>query len=136
MDDAPDVLDNWRCIKRVKGWAHGCPPPSPRRCRPSTARWNVSPGAFPAAPAQVLGSYLEGPYFTPQNKGAHPPELFRELDIAELDTLIARSGKRCGWWRWRRKNRAPYRRFTILNSRVYASCWAIAPPPITNPRRF
>lgn len=39
--------------------------------------------------ASVLGSYLEGPYFTPQNKGAHPPELFRELDIAELDRLIA-----------------------------------------------
>ncbi len=35
------------------------------------------------------GSYLEGPYFTPQNKGAHPPELFRELEIAELDQLIA-----------------------------------------------
>lgn len=39
--------------------------------------------------AQVLGSYLEGPYFTPQNKRAHPPELFRELEIAELDQLIA-----------------------------------------------
>lgn len=39
--------------------------------------------------AEVLGSYLEGPYFTPQNKGAHPPELFRELQISELDTLIA-----------------------------------------------
>ncbi|AHG20064.1 N-acetylglucosamine-6-phosphate deacetylase [Chania multitudinisentens RB-25] len=38
--------------------------------------------------AIALGSYLEGPYFTPQNKGAHPPELFRELDIAELDRLI------------------------------------------------
>ncbi len=37
----------------------------------------------------MLGSYLEGPYFTPQNKGAHPPELFRELEIAELDQLIA-----------------------------------------------
>lgn len=39
--------------------------------------------------AEVLGSYLEGPYFTPQNKGAHPPELFRELNIAELDALIS-----------------------------------------------
>ncbi|MCD4630239.1 N-acetylglucosamine-6-phosphate deacetylase, partial [Proteus mirabilis] len=41
--------------------------------------------------AQVLGSYLEGPYFTPQNKGAHPPELFRELDLTELDELVAMS---------------------------------------------
>lgn len=39
--------------------------------------------------AEVLGSYLEGPYFTPQNKGAHSPELFRELQISELNTLIA-----------------------------------------------
>ncbi|WP_127959353.1 N-acetylglucosamine-6-phosphate deacetylase [Serratia microhaemolytica] len=43
----------------------------------------------PTAGAVVLGSYLEGPYFTPQNKGAHPPELFRELDVAELAQLIA-----------------------------------------------
>ncbi len=48
---------------------------------------NVANAADPGA--QVLGSYLEGPYFTPQNKGAHPPELFRELEIAELDQLIA-----------------------------------------------
>jgi len=41
--------------------------------------------------ASVLGTYLEGPYFTPQNKGAHPPELFRELNISELDRLIALS---------------------------------------------
>ncbi len=41
--------------------------------------------------AQILGSYLEGPYFTPQNKGAHPPALFRELDLAELDALITLS---------------------------------------------
>lgn len=40
--------------------------------------------------AQVLGvSTLEGPCFTPQNKGAHPPKLFRELEIRELDELIA-----------------------------------------------
>lgn len=37
--------------------------------------------------AQLLGSYLEGPYFTPENKGAHDPALFRELNIAELDRL-------------------------------------------------
>lgn len=39
--------------------------------------------------AEVLGSYLEGPYFTPQNKGAHPEELFRELNLGELDELVA-----------------------------------------------
>jgi N-acetylgalactosamine-6-phosphate deacetylase len=37
--------------------------------------------------AQLLGSYLEGPYFTPDNKGAHDPALFRELDLAELKQL-------------------------------------------------
>ena len=37
--------------------------------------------------AQLLGSYLEGPYFTPDNKGAHDPALFRELDLAELAQL-------------------------------------------------
>ncbi|MGR5489288.1 N-acetylglucosamine-6-phosphate deacetylase, partial [Vibrio alfacsensis] len=29
--------------------------------------------------AELLGSYLEGPYFTEKNKGAHPTEWFREL---------------------------------------------------------
>ncbi len=55
------------------------------------ARYGALPGAvMPVAPARSSpGSYLEGPYFTPQNKGAHPPELFRELDLAELDELIA-----------------------------------------------
>ncbi|HDZ8929566.1 TPA: N-acetylglucosamine-6-phosphate deacetylase, partial [Aeromonas dhakensis] len=43
--------------------------------------------ASPQPGAQLLGSYLEGPYFTPDNKGAHDPALFRELDLAELDRL-------------------------------------------------
>ncbi|KKA45388.1 MULTISPECIES: N-acetylglucosamine-6-phosphate deacetylase [unclassified Salinivibrio] len=34
--------------------------------------------------AELLGGYLEGPYFTPENKGAHPESLFRELDVSEL----------------------------------------------------
>ncbi|PCE68926.1 N-acetylglucosamine-6-phosphate deacetylase [Salinivibrio sp. YCSC6] len=34
--------------------------------------------------AELLGSYLEGPYFTPENKGAHSESLFRELDVSEL----------------------------------------------------
>ncbi|MFQ2222137.1 N-acetylglucosamine-6-phosphate deacetylase [Aeromonas enteropelogenes] len=37
--------------------------------------------------AQLLGSYLEGPYFTPEHKGAHDQALFRELDIPELERL-------------------------------------------------
>ncbi|WP_421236356.1 N-acetylglucosamine-6-phosphate deacetylase [Aeromonas sp. 601039] len=37
--------------------------------------------------AELLGCYLEGPYFTPDNKGAHDQALFRELDIAELNHL-------------------------------------------------
>jgi N-acetylgalactosamine-6-phosphate deacetylase len=86
MDDAPDVLDTWRCIKRVKGWAHlpttvTAPLEAIHGALERIARRTHSGGPG----AQVLGSYLEGPYFTPQNKGAHPPELFRELDIAELD---------------------------------------------------
>ena len=53
MDDAPDVLILWRYIKRVKAWAHFCPPPSPRRWRPYTAHLCVSPGALaPAGPAR------------------------------------------------------------------------------------
>lgn len=79
----------WRCIKRVKAQglftddrhrtAGDCPPGA-RTHRP--ALYVRGPGA------QILGSYLEGPYFTPQNKGAHPPALFRELDVSELDSLI------------------------------------------------
>ncbi|KDM91678.1 N-acetylglucosamine-6-phosphate deacetylase [Photobacterium galatheae] len=38
--------------------------------------------------AELLGSYLEGPYFTPENKGAHPESLFRDPTPEELDHLI------------------------------------------------
>jgi N-acetylgalactosamine-6-phosphate deacetylase len=41
--------------------------------------------------AELLGSYLEGPYFTEKNKGAHPTEWFRELSIEELDNWISYS---------------------------------------------
>lgn len=91
MDDAPDVLDKLAMHKAREGvgsWLpttvtaplnsiHAALKRIAQRCQ------RGGPGA------QVLGSYLEGPYFTPQNKGAHPPELFRELEIAELDQLIA-----------------------------------------------
>ena len=90
MDDAPDVLDTLAMHKAREGVGaflpttvtapleaiHGALRRIARRTR------SGGPGA------QVLGSYLEGPYFTPQNKGAHPPELFRELKITELDALL------------------------------------------------
>ena len=91
MDDAPDVLDTLAMHKAREGAGaflpttvtapletiHAALTRIARRCQ------SGGPGA------QVLGSYLEGPYFTPQNKGAHPPGLFRELEIPELDALIA-----------------------------------------------
>lgn len=89
MDDAPDVLDTLAMHKAREGVGaflpttvtaplehiHGALRRIARRTR------SGGPGA------EVLGSYLEGPYFTPLNKGAHPPALFRELDIAELNAL-------------------------------------------------
>lgn len=41
--------------------------------------------------AELLGAYLEGPYFTEKNKGAHPTQWFRELSIEELDNWISHS---------------------------------------------
>ncbi|UTM59723.1 N-acetylglucosamine-6-phosphate deacetylase [Photobacterium sp. CCB-ST2H9] len=41
--------------------------------------------------AELLGSYLEGPYFTPENKGAHPESLFRDPTPDELNHLITLS---------------------------------------------
>ena len=91
MDDAPDVLDKLAMHKAREGVGSWLP-------TTVTAPLNTIHAALERIAqrcqrggpgAQVLGSYLEGPYFTPQNKGAHPPELFRELEIAELDQLIA-----------------------------------------------
>lgn len=95
MDEAPDTLDRLAMHKAREGVGsflpttvtaplesiHGALGRIAQRCHSG------------GAGAQVLGSYLEGPYFTPQNKGAHLPELFRELDLRELDSLIASS---CG----------------------------------------
>ena len=90
MDDAPDVLDTLAIHKAREGVGAFLP-------TTVTAPLEAIHGAlmriarrtrYGGPGAQVLGSYLEGPYFTPQNKGAHPPELFRELDIAELNALI------------------------------------------------
>lgn len=91
MDDAPDVLDKLAMHKAREGVGSWLP-------TTVTAPLNTIHAALERIAqrcqrggpgAQILGSYLEGPYFTPQNKGAHPPELFRELEIAELDQLIA-----------------------------------------------
>ncbi|EIZ1004727.1 N-acetylglucosamine-6-phosphate deacetylase [Vibrio vulnificus] len=41
--------------------------------------------------AELLGAYLEGPYFTEKNKGAHPTQWFRELAVEELDNWISYS---------------------------------------------
>ncbi|MFW0764538.1 N-acetylglucosamine-6-phosphate deacetylase [Trabulsiella odontotermitis] len=91
MDDAPQTLDTLAMHKAREGVGAWCPTTvtAPLDAihaalkRIAERRQRGGPGA------QILGSYLEGPYFTPQNKGAHPPEWFRELDIAELDALIA-----------------------------------------------
>lgn len=91
MDDSPDALDilaRHKACEGVGSWLPTtvtAPLPSIHRALARIARrcHEGGPGA------QVLGSYLEGPYFTPQNKGAHPPALFRELNRLELDALIA-----------------------------------------------
>ena len=96
MDNSPDALATIAAFKAQQGvaaWlATTVTAPLPdikstlvriaRYCQQQTV---TTPGA------EVLGSYLEGPYFTPENKGAHSPELFRELVISELDELIALS---------------------------------------------
>ncbi|ENM3757072.1 N-acetylglucosamine-6-phosphate deacetylase [Vibrio cholerae] len=43
------------------------------------------------AGAEILGAYLEGPYFTEKNKGAHSTQWFRELALEELDDWISYS---------------------------------------------
>ena len=92
MDDAPDVLDKLAMHKAREGvgsWLpttvtaplnsiHAALKRIAQRCQ------RGGPGA------QVLGSYLEGPYFTPQNKGAHPPELFRELGNCRAGSIDCR----------------------------------------------
>ncbi|KEI05922.1 N-acetylglucosamine-6-phosphate deacetylase [Clostridium botulinum] len=38
--------------------------------------------------AEILGTYLEGPYLTEEHNGAHPIELMRELSIDELKNIL------------------------------------------------
>lgn len=91
MDDVPDALDTLAMHKAREGVGAFLPTTvtAPLEII-HAALMRIARHSHSGGPgAQILGSYLEGPYFTPQNKGAHPPELFRELDIAELDALIA-----------------------------------------------
>jgi N-acetylgalactosamine-6-phosphate deacetylase len=134
MDDAPDVLDTLALHKAREGVGaflpttvtapleaiHGALRRIARRCQ------NGGPGA------QILGSYLEGPYFTPQNKGAHPPELFRELDIAELDALIAVSQNTLSVVALAPEKPGALEAIRHLKQRG-ALCWATVPPPTIKP---
>lgn len=91
MDDAPDTLDILARHKACEGVGSWLPTTvtAPLASIHSTLA-RIAQRCHEGGPgAQVLGSYLEGPYFTPQNKGAHPPALFRELNRLELDELIA-----------------------------------------------
>jgi len=38
--------------------------------------------------AEIIGSYVEGPYITPEYRGAHPIKFMRELSLSELTELI------------------------------------------------
>jgi N-acetylglucosamine-6-phosphate deacetylase len=39
--------------------------------------------------AQILGAYIEGPYFTEKHRGAHPAALLREIRLEEMKELVA-----------------------------------------------
>jgi N-acetylgalactosamine-6-phosphate deacetylase len=90
MDDSPEVLDKLALFKARQGVGGWLPTTvtAPLEDIKSALRRIALRCHQGGKGATVLGSYLEGPYFTPQNKGAHSPELFRELSIAELDSLI------------------------------------------------
>ncbi|GHA53061.1 N-acetylglucosamine-6-phosphate deacetylase [Photobacterium aphoticum] len=42
--------------------------------------------------AELLGSFLEGPYFTEQYRGSHPPGLLKAPELAELEQMKAVAG--------------------------------------------
>lgn len=90
MDDAPGVLETLAIYKAREGVGAWLPTTvtAPLKSIHSALTRIAERCERGGSGAEVLGSYLEGPYFTPQNKGAHPPELFRELDFHELDALI------------------------------------------------
>lgn len=95
MDDAPDTLDILAKHKAREGVASWLPTTvTAPLAEIHAALERIAHRYYTGgAGARILGSYLEGPYFTPAHKGAHPPEWFRELDLAELDRMIAVSGE-------------------------------------------
>ena len=42
--------------------------------------------------AEILGSYVEGPYICKEHKGAHPEHLIKDLNLDEIKELIKASG--------------------------------------------
>lgn len=91
MDDAPDTLDLLAKHKAREGVANWLPTTvTAPLAEIHAALERIARRVHAGGPgAQILGSYLEGPYFTPPHKGAHPAQWFRELDLAEFDRLIA-----------------------------------------------
>jgi N-acetylglucosamine-6-phosphate deacetylase len=74
MDDAPDVFDRLAMHKAREGVGNWLPTTvtAPLQMIHRVLE-RIAQRCHSGCPgAQVLGSYLEGPYFTPQNKGAHP----------------------------------------------------------------
>ncbi len=89
MDDAPDVLDKLAMHKAREGVGSWLP-------TTATAPLNTIHAALEriaqrcqrGGPVRKCWGVISKDRTSPQNKGAHP-ELFRELEIAELDQLIA-----------------------------------------------
>jgi N-acetylgalactosamine-6-phosphate deacetylase len=90
MDDEPGVLDKLALHKAREGVGSWLPTTvtAPQQDIENALRRIAHRTLHGGPGATVLGSYLEGPYFTAQNKGAHPPELFQELNLNQLDRLI------------------------------------------------
>ncbi|MBL4829918.1 MAG: N-acetylglucosamine-6-phosphate deacetylase [Aliivibrio sp.] len=42
--------------------------------------------------AELLGSFLEGPYFTERHRGSHPPRYLKSATISELEMLTEKGG--------------------------------------------
>lgn len=43
--------------------------------------------------AQILGSYIEGPYIGAKHRGAHPEKLIRNIELIEIQELISSLGQ-------------------------------------------